>query len=71
MTKTQTTRISTFQPNPREFAGLLTIDDFCTCRPNLHKKYEYTNKELEIRAKFYEAMARGGEPQWNRNNTHL
>lgn len=42
-----------YQPDPREFAGELTIHDFSTCYPNTQKKYAYTNKELEIRAAYY------------------
>lgn len=42
-----------YQPDPREFAGELTIHDFSTCHPNTQKKYAYTNKELEIRAAYY------------------
>lgn len=42
-----------YQPDPREFAGEITIHDFSTCYPNTNKKYAYTNKELEVRANYY------------------
>ncbi|MDE7367510.1 MAG: hypothetical protein K2N24_09165 [Lachnospiraceae bacterium] len=45
-----------YEPDPREFAGELTVHDFSTCYPNAKKKYAYTNKELEIRAAYYKNL---------------